>query len=81
MTYDNCEGLVYHFDAEYSKPDPSVGFAGGWDIYTFQVEEHDENTDQYSMITDADRVNEFISKLTGCDYIKMESIAKGEREC
>lgn len=81
MTYDNGEGLVFHFDADYTPPDPSVGWRGGWEIRVHQVDLLNEETGDPETITSADDVNHFIDKLTGLDYDNMEAIAKGDKRC
>lgn len=81
MTYDNGEGLVFHFDADYTHPDPSVGWRGGWEIRVHQVDLINEETGDPETITDRSEFSGMVSKLTGLDYGNMEAIAKGERKC
>ena len=81
MTYDNGEGLIFHFDADYTPPDPSVGWRGGWEIGIYQVDVLNEETGDPDSATDADEVNKLIEQLSGLDYDNMEAIAKGERKC
>jgi len=81
MLYDNGEGLVFSFDADYTPPDPSVGWRGGWEIRIHEVHALNEETGDPETISDADEVNKFIDNLTGLDYDNMEAIAKGERKC
>lgn len=80
MTYDNGEGLIFHFDADWSEPDKSDGWLGGWEFSIHSVESYNEKDDKYHMVTDADVVNGFIETLSDLDYTNMEAIAEKENK-
>ena len=75
--YDTAEGVWIWFDADYTKPEPSVGWTGGWEITTIAYEFFDEDDKRSGFVDDKNSLKELDKKwLTSSAIRDMEKIAK-----
>ena len=81
MTYDTGEGLVIQFIAEYTEPEPTVGWVGGYDITIERIDRIDEDGAVCEVITERDQIKTMNRQINSLDWHHMEEIAKGNQSC